>query len=256
MKLINIFLQLNIFLALSLVAFAVPSQAIAANFSFSPSTGTLSASGTQIKVDINSGGATLKSASVVFTYDPEKVTVTAASGSYFPVVSQDTTTAGELVISGTLTIGDSVGVTGNGTIATLTVTPKVSSGTVNLNFRCSAAQTDDSNIINMADENLLSTDGQCGANVNGTYTIGGASAPAACNSTCLTNSDCSADLVCSNNFCRNATCPDATNCSCASTGAQPTMPESLPVAGPEAWATWIFTGLAALGMGVILLLLL
>jgi hypothetical protein len=243
-------------LALMLGIAVAPAQAQAANFSFTPSSGTLSSAGTQINVEINSGGQTLKSAGAVFTYDPNLVTVTAVSGAYFPVVTQDTTKAGELVISGNLTIGDSVGVSGNGTLATLTVTPKVSSGTVNLTFRCDPSQTDDSNIINMADENLLATTTQCAANVNGAYTIGAGSSGPACNSACLTNSDCPSNLTCSNNFCRDAACPEQANCSCAATGTQPTLPDALPQSGPEDWMKFIFTGLAALGVGVILLLLL
>lgn len=107
-----------------------------------------------------------------------------------------------------------------------------------------------------------------------------------CNETCTANTDCSnPSHICFNSQCRLETNPASTNCTRPTTpGAprtpadpsdptnpsdpdapavttvpgqtQPDLPAELPKSGPEDWGNWLKAGLAALGVGAILLLLL
>ncbi len=87
-----------------------------------------------------------------------------------------------------------------------------------------------------------------------------------CNDICVTNADCSnASHICfavseTENRCRLETNP--TNSSCQNPAAvvtqaqQPVLPEALPETGPEDWGNWLKAGLAILGIGAALLLML
>ncbi|PIR60456.1 MAG: hypothetical protein COU68_02520, partial [Candidatus Pacebacteria bacterium CG10_big_fil_rev_8_21_14_0_10_45_6] len=86
--------------------YSVTAAQAAAHFALSPASGTLQTAGTSVAVTIDADSNQLKSASAVVTYDAAKVTVTSVNGTYFPTVTTDTTKTGEIVISGTLTIGD------------------------------------------------------------------------------------------------------------------------------------------------------
>jgi len=201
---------------------SVVSAAAAARFELSPTSGQIQTTGTTVTVTVNADSNQLKSASAVISYDAAKVTVTSVNGSYFPQISTDTSKTGELVISGTLPIGDTVGVTGTGTLATLTVKPvSGATGSPTLSFRCSETSSDDSNLINMTGTNLLTTTAQCAANVSGTYTLtssssGGTTAGSIeCNQSCTVNADCKSGLSCVSGACRNPSCNTTTNCSCS-----------------------------------------
>ncbi|HEX9817419.1 MAG TPA: hypothetical protein VGA89_00795 [Patescibacteria group bacterium] len=105
----------------------------------------------------------------------------------------------------------------------------------------------------------------------------------ACGETdCQNNFDCEASLICitadnGNNYCGEpefkvacADNPSQVNCceepetsitptptpTPATTSGQPDFPEELPVAGPQDWLRYLQVGLATLGMGALLLLLL
>jgi hypothetical protein len=219
-----------------LVQSSVSAAQAAARFELSPLTGQLQTAGTSVVVSVNSDGNNLKSATAVLTYDQTKVTVTSAEGSFFPEITTDSSTPGELVISGTLTIGNTTGVTGTGTLATLTLTPIASAtGTVSLSFRCSDSSSDDSNLITLDDTNLLTSAAQCANNSTGSYTIatsssgdsGGGSTGGSgdtagttpgsrsCNQSCTAARDCAGNLSCISGFCRNSQCSTTSNCSCA-----------------------------------------
>jgi hypothetical protein len=99
---------------------------------------------------------------------------------------------------------------------------------------------------------------------------------------CENNFDCDTGLICitadnGNNYCGEpdfksacADNPSQTNCceepdttptptptpTTTITGGQPDIPEELPVAGPEDWLRYLQIGLATLGVGALLLLLL
>lgn len=70
--------------------------------------------------------------------------------------------------------------------------------------------------------------------------------PNACGGTCGSNSNCQANYICSNGFCRNPSCPQSQNCVCAP-GSTPTPP-ALPSSGTD----WPTLAGAALGVFVIL----
>lgn len=218
--------------------FSVSAAQAAAHFALSPTSGTVETAGTSVAVTINADGNQLKSASAVITYDAAKVTVTSVNGTYFPTVTTDTTKTGEIVISGTLTIGDTVGVTGTGTLATLTVKPVTgATGSVAMAFRCSDTSSDDSNIITMVGANLLATTTQCNANVAGSYTFaatGGSSTTTnvQCNQDCSASATCASGLSCVSGKCRNPSCNTTTDCTCsgaAIAGAQGSS--TLPASG-------------------------
>ncbi len=193
----------------------------AAHFELSPTTGQIQTAGTTVSVKVNADGNQLKSASAVITFDTTKVTVTSVDGTYFPTVTTDTTTAGEIVISGTLPIGNTEGVTGIGTLATLTVKPvSGATGSPTLAFRCSDTSSTDSNLINTGGTNLLATIAQCATNIGGTYTLATSTStttttPQQCNGDCTATRDCSSGLTCVSGKCRNATCSTTTTCSCS-----------------------------------------
>ncbi len=207
---------------LTLQASTAQAQA-AARFELSPTTGQIQTAGTTVTVKVNADGNQLKSASAVITFDATKVTVTSVDGTYFPTVTTDTTKAGEVVISGTLPIGNTEGVTGIGTLATLTVKPvSGATGSPTLAFRCSDTSSTDSNLMNTSSTNLLATTAQCAANIGGTYTLATStststttSTPQQCNGDCTATRDCSSGLTCVSGKCRNATCSTTTTCSCS-----------------------------------------
>ncbi|MDA1079581.1 MAG: hypothetical protein O2840_02735 [bacterium] len=247
-------------LALALFLFcghlSVSAAQAAARFELSPTSGTIQTSGTSVTVTVNADGNQLKSASAVITFDAAKVTVTSANGTYFPTVNTDTTKTGEIVISGTLTIGDTVGVTGTGTLATLTIKPvSGATGSAAVAFRCSDTSSDDSNIITMVGANLLATTTQCSANVGGSYTFaatGGSSSTTTnvqCNLDCSDTATCASGLSCVSGKCRNPSCNTTTNCTCsgaAIAGAQGSS--TLPASGSVGQTAFL------IGSGVLFLI--
>lgn len=90
-----------------------------------------------------------------------------------------------------------------------------------------------------------------------------------CNDLCTSNADCSnSSHICftasdGENRCRLESNPTDVNCqntAVASTNtpapSQPALPETLPETGPEDWGNWLKAGLAILGVGAALLLML
>jgi hypothetical protein len=246
----------------------------AARFELTPLTGEIQTSGTSVVVRVNTDGAVLKSATAVLSYDHTKVSVTSVQGTFFPTVTIDTTTQGEVVISGTLPIGDTTGVTGTGTLATLTVQPLAgATGTVSMSFRCSESSSDDSNLISLEGTNLLSTTVQCANNSTGSYTLAAASSsdntttaggtdsasvtPGSriCNQTCTAARDCSSGLSCVSGLCRNPQCSTTTNCSCAGAAIAAAQGDTvLPESGSVDSTTLILaTGLFFLLGGALLI---
>jgi len=216
---------------------ATPS--FAAKFILTPSSGSISGA-TNIAVTIDSESKIIDSAAAVIVFDVSKVKinqVTKGAGNAFVTLSTDTTTAGEVILTGTSSIGDLTGLTGIINLATIVVEPKVTSGTFTLSYRCSSTQSTDSNIIELNGSNLISTDAQCALNVPGSYTIAAASNPAA------TTAPDAAD----NTNTTNTTNTNTTN------NTQPAEPDALPEAGVGDWLKWLTSGLALLGIGLLLL---
>lgn len=90
-----------------------------------------------------------------------------------------------------------------------------------------------------------------------------------CNDICVTNADCTnPDHICfvvsdTENRCRLESNPNDSSCQTPTTvttptqvADQPVLPETLPETGPEDWGNWLKAGLAILGIGAALLLML
>jgi hypothetical protein len=214
------------FLAFALVSHCFAQPASAARFLFSPSTGTLAGT-TQLEIRIDTENAAVESAVAVVTYNSNHVNIVGiTAGDFFDDVSSDATVTGEIAITGTLSQEKTSGVTGSGKLATITISPKITSGTISLAFRCSSTEADDSNILAInSGENLLETNEQCARNIAGSYTVGA-----------------------------TTTTPTPTTTPAATTkGDQPVAPETLPQAGPMNWLKWLTSGLALIGIGLLLL---
>ncbi|MBD3250671.1 MAG: hypothetical protein GF381_03845 [Candidatus Pacebacteria bacterium] len=208
----------------------------AASFSLSPASATLDSSGGVVKVNLDSGGESLESATAVITYDSTKVEVTASSGTFFPIVSTDDSGTNEIVITGNVNFGDQVGKSGTGTLAELTVTPQITSGTITLDFRCSASESDDSNIMTIGGTNLLASDAQCDNNTAGSYTIGSGVSETAKTTTTT-----------------QPTSTTAPTSAVTNSANQPAQPSALPQSGAFDIIKWLTSGLALIGVGLLLL---
>lgn len=213
-------------LTLFLITPTIFGQVKAANFSLSPSSATIDSNGKTVNIQIDAGSESLDSATAVITYDSSKATVTSSAGSFFPIVNNDDSSTSELVITGNVNFGDQIGKTGSGTFAILTITPKISSGTINIAFRCSASDADDSNILTVGGTNLLASNEQCNVLDSGVYTINAGSSE-------------------SN---ENTSAPPSNNTS------QPAQPEVLPQAGTANFMKWlIVSGFTLIGIGFLII---
>jgi len=233
---------------LSILMLTCSQQAKAANFYMSPASGTVAPGGTlnvELKLNsTNTNNYNLDSAVSIVTFDSSLVSLSASNGTFFPNLSVDSSTTNELALTGTLNFGDLLGVSGDQTFATLTLTPQASSGTINLSYRCSASDRNDSNIMALITGtsdtiNLLNTDTACGTNVGGSYTIGDSSTPTATPTPTTTSTSATAT-------------PKPTtvssNSSSTSTTTQLVTPTTLPQSGPKDW-------LMAFPVGIILVIL-
>lgn len=108
------------------------------------------------------------------------------------------------------------------------------------------------------DGNNISGDG-CNANCNVENSTPTPTPAPGCNELCVQNADCSNTAhICvttadGSNRCRLDKYVDSTTCTVP---AQPTLPPQLPETGPADWMNWLKAGLATLGIGTALFLLL
>lgn len=206
---------------LTFISHSFATGALAARLLYEPGSGILTGP-TQIRVIVDTQGESVKSAVAVVTFDTYYIQITdVASGDFFTTVTSETNTDGEVVISGSLDATQTEGVAGSGTLATLTVNPLLNTSNFVLGFLCSSGGVTDSNIISIEDENLLATDEQCEQNVEGSYSI---------------------EME-----------EEEATVSATTKGDQPVMPEELPQAGFRSWLKWITSGLALIGIGLLLL---
>jgi len=238
------------------VATCSASSVQAANFYMSPSSGTVDPNGTlTVDLKLNSSNANsynLDSAVAIVTYDSSLVSISAANGTFFPNLSVDSSTTNEIALTGTLNFGDMLGVGGDQTFATLTLTPQATSGTITLAYRCSAADRNDSNIMALITGttdtvNLLNTDTTCAANAGGTYTIGSSGdlgSPSA------TSTPTATPTTTSTNNTNSPTSTPTPTTSTTNTYNQPVTPTTLPQSGPEQWLMAIPFGLVLLLVGL------
>jgi hypothetical protein len=69
--------------------------------------------------------------------------------------------------------------------------------------------------------------------------------PNSCNGTCGSDANCGSGLYCNTSvgLCRNASCPNATNCTCGTTAPTPTPTSpALPSSGTD-WPTIVGAGI-------------
>lgn len=150
-----------------------PAMAAGPMLKFSPSTGTYT-NGDTFKVTIGVDSGTEKSQGVDAwaTFDPSKLEVvsieTAASPAFsFALGKNIYNDTGKFDISCSSTdMGTYQATTLQGDLVVVTFKAK-STGTVNVNFACTAGSSIDSNIFNMSASDVIN----CALNQNGTYTI-------------------------------------------------------------------------------------
>ncbi|PIS08786.1 hypothetical protein COT75_04870 [Candidatus Beckwithbacteria bacterium CG10_big_fil_rev_8_21_14_0_10_34_10] len=160
-----------IFLLLSFFLF-VPKKALAADphLELSPASGIISGAGTSVGVNIDTGGQAAKSAKAVINYDASLLEVsTVAEGDFFDDVSYNIYNSnGQVVINANLSLGSMLeSKTGTGTLATLTVKSKATSGTATMTFDCTEGSSTDSNINDPTPLDII----VCTSNINGSYTL-------------------------------------------------------------------------------------
>jgi hypothetical protein len=159
------------FVSLCLFSLAAKAYAAEPHLEVSPSSGTISTSGTDIDVNIDTGGLEAKSAKAVINFDSTKLEVVSVTeGTFFDEVSHNIyNSSGEVVINANLSLGSSLeSKTGTGTIATLNIKSKLDSGTGNLTFDCTEGSSTDSGINDPTPVDII----DCTANINGSYTLG------------------------------------------------------------------------------------
>jgi len=163
-----------IFLGTDLEIFA---QTVEPHLELSPSSGAVSSSGTEIEVIIDTGGQGAKSAKAVINFDASLLEVTSVqAGDFFDDVSHNIYNSdGEVVINANLSFDSMLeSKTGIGSLATMTVAAKASTGTAEMTFDCTQGSSTDSNIQDANNIDIIT----CESNIGGLYSLGGEEAGA------------------------------------------------------------------------------
>jgi len=159
MKKVLLFLLIGFFL---LPSFLV---VLAASFSFDKENYTVSVGETiQVQVNIDVGSDEVNGADAYINYDNSFLAVESVSaGSFFPTVTNDTSTAGTIYIAGLVDDPGSPK-TGSGTLATITF-KGLKDGTANLSFDCTNSKIvkNDTNATNIL---------QCSSDQKATILVG------------------------------------------------------------------------------------
>lgn len=131
----NLFLLIFFFLSFPLLVKSVS----AASLNFDKTTVSVANGGTfQIAVTVNPGSDALNSVDAYVIFDATVLKATAvASGSLFPIVSHDESTAGKVYIAG-LVKDPASSISSSGTLATVTF-QALKEGTVTLSFDCNTS---------------------------------------------------------------------------------------------------------------------
>jgi len=138
----------------------------------SPSSGVISGCGTSIGINIDTGGQAAKSAKAVINFDSSLLEVSSIQASdFFDDVSHNIyNSSGQVVVNANLSLDSLLeSKTGTGTLATMTVRSKASSGTATMVFDCTEGSSTDSNINDPTPLDII----VCSANVNGSYSLSG-----------------------------------------------------------------------------------
>lgn len=141
----------------------------------SPASGIITGGGTSIGINIDTGGQAAKSAKAVINFDSSLLEVSSIQASdFFDDVSHNIyNSSGQVVVNANLSLGSMLeSKTGTGTLATMTVRAKASSGTATMVFDCTEGSSTDSNINDPTPLDII----VCSANVNGSYSLSGGQA--------------------------------------------------------------------------------
>lgn len=160
---LSLFFLINIF----------TSNVIAAepHLEFSPASGSLSDSGTEIDIVIDTGGEEVKSAKAVINFDSSKLEVSSvADGDFFENLTNNIYN-NQVIINANLEGVALESKTGRGTLAILTVKPLASSGEATLVFDCVQGDSTDSGINDPTPTDII----ECSSNINASYSLSGTS---------------------------------------------------------------------------------
>lgn len=156
---------LSLFFTVSYVYAADP------HLELSPSTGTITTSGTDVQVKIDTGAQEAQSAKAVINFDATKLEVASIQAdAFFDEVSHNIyNSTGQVIINTNFSSGSSVeSKAGTGILATMTVQAKTASGSANMTFDCTSGDNTDSGINDSTATDII----DCASNVNGSYTLG------------------------------------------------------------------------------------
>lgn len=152
---------------------AKPALAAGPMLKFVPSTGTYTNGNTfKVNIGVDSGTEKVQGVDVVATFDASKVEVVsieALDNETFQFVMDKNiyNDTGKFTLWFTAMSQGSYDATViTGDLATVTFRPKTT-GTINVNYACTAGSTIDSNINNMSAVDVIN----CASNINGVYTI-------------------------------------------------------------------------------------
>ena len=164
------FFSLTIVLSIFFLWFPyiVQAQITSPHFSLSPTVKeTETDSNFDVTVSVDTAENSVNGADAIIEYDQNLLEViTVTEETFFPTTTSVTTTAGKVEIYG---IADSnMPKSGIGTLATITFRGK-SAGTAVVNFTCQSGITNDSNINDTNNTDIIS----CSSNVGGSYVISG-----------------------------------------------------------------------------------
>ncbi len=143
-----------------------------------PSSGTITTSGTDINVNIDTDGSAAKSAKAVVNFSAEALEINSVTaGDFFDDVSYNIyNSSGQVVINANLSLDSMLeSKTGAGLLAALNVKAKAASGSATLSFDCVEGSSTDSNINDPTPTDII----DCTANVNGSYQLAAGSGAAA-----------------------------------------------------------------------------
>jgi hypothetical protein len=159
-------------LLLSLFVLKGPVFAADPHLELAPSSGTITDSGTEIDINIDTGGSEAKSVKAVINFDSSKLEVSSVeAGTFFDEVSHNIY-SNQVIINANLSLEASVeSKTGVGTIATMVTKAKVDNGIADITFDCTEGDSTDSGISDPTPTDII----VCSANVNGSYDLGGSS---------------------------------------------------------------------------------
>ncbi len=130
------FYGFDILLLIGLFLFSLPQMILAATINFDKTSVTVqSGASFSLQVNVDAGSDEIRSTDIYLKYDGSYLQVESVSeGSFFPTVTSDTATAGQIYIAG-MVDDPAVTKTGSGTVATVNF-KAVKDGSTTISFDC------------------------------------------------------------------------------------------------------------------------